>query len=392
MKRLLLRKGKDASVRRRHPWVFSGALQRMKETPEDGEVVEVGDYKENYLATGHYQSGRSIVVRLCAFEETDLGPDFWYSRLKQAYDYRQLTELPNAETNCYRLVHGEGDGLPGLIIDVYGTTVVIQCHAIGMHRQVGEIVAALQKVLGDTMQAAYDKSAETLPPRYAADIENGYLFGQSEAMEVQEYGHRFWVDWEAGQKTGFFLDQRENRLLLQKYVKDKNVLNAFCYSGGFSIYALAAGARSVHSVDVSKKAIEWTDRNVTLQNAAKGNHQSFAEDVSQFLRQEGETYEVMVIDPPAFAKNISKRHNAVQGYKRLNVQALRRLAPGGILFTFSCSQVVDDRLFYNTIVAAAIEAKRKIRVMHRVSQPADHPVSLFHPEGSYLKGLVLWVE
>ncbi len=392
MKKLTLRKGKDASPRRRHPWIFSGAIKKKNETPEDGEAVEVYTYDGQYLATGHYQSGRSIVVRLCAFEPTDLGSDFWNQRIQQAYDYRRLVGVPTAATNCYRLLHGEGDGLPGLIVDVYGTTAVIQCHAIGMHKHIADISQALQKVLGKELQAAYDKSAETLPDRYADSMENGYLFGAGEVGEVLEYGHRFWVDWERGQKTGFFLDQRENRHLLQQYVKDKKVLNAFCYSGGFSIFALAAGASSVDSVDVSKKAIEWTDRNVELNAPYSGTHRSFAEDVLQFLRKEEDPYEVMVIDPPAFAKNISKRHNAVQGYKRLNVLALRRLAPGGVLFTFSCSQVVDDRLFYNTLVAAAIEAKRKIRVMHRVSQPADHPVSLFHPEGAYLKGLVLWVE
>ncbi|MEL6636187.1 MAG: class I SAM-dependent rRNA methyltransferase [Bacteroidota bacterium] len=392
MKRLLLRKGKAASVHRRHPWVFSGALQRHSPLPEDGEAVEIGDHQGQYLATGHYQSGRSIVVRLCAFSPTDLGPDFWSARLQQARQYRQVAGLPDANCNCYRLVHGEGDGLPGLIIDIYGTTAVIQCHSIGMHRQLADIVSALQRVLGTELKAAYDKSAETLPPRYAAGVENAYCFGQAAPGEVREYGHRFWVDWETGQKTGFFLDQRENRRLLQRYVRGKKVLNAFCYSGGFSIYALAAGADLVHSVDVSKKAIEWTERNVALLDDHSGVHESYVEDVLQFLRRDGAVYEVMVVDPPAFAKNISKRHNAVQGYKRLNAQALRRLGKGGILFTFSCSQVVDDRLFYNTIVAAAIEAGRKIRVMHRLSQPADHPVSLFHPEGSYLKGLVLWVE
>lgn len=389
MKRITLRRGKEASPLRQHPWIFSGAVKKMEEQPEDGEVVEVYSNKGDYLATGHFQSGKSIIVRLCAFQPTDLGAPFWEERIQQAYTYRQLLNLSNHDTNCYRLLHGEGDGLPGLIIDVYGSTAVVQCHSIGMHRHLEDISNALQKVYGQNLSAIYDKSAETLPPRYANQMNNGYIFGKSEPGEVKEYGHRFWVDWETGQKTGFFLDQRENRQLLTHYVKDKKVLNAFCYSGGFSVYALAAGATSVHSVDVSKRAIEWTDKNVALNNFS-GMHESFAEDVLQFLRKEGETYEVMVVDPPAFAKNISKRHNAVQGYKRLNIMALKRLAPGGILFTFSCSQVVDDKLFYNTLVAAAIEAKCKIRVMHRISQPADHPVSLFHPEGSYLKGLVLY--
>jgi len=379
MKRINLRRGKEASPLRQHPWIFSGAVGRMEEQPSDGEAVEIYSNKGKYLATGHYQSGKSIVVRLCSFEPTDLGDAFWKERIQKAYNFRSRLGLPTEKTNCYRLLHGEGDGLPGLIIDVYAKTVVVQCHSIGMHRQMTQITNALQEVFGKNLEAIYDKSAETLPPRYAKEMENKYVFGESEPGEVLEYGHRFWVDWESGQKTGFFLDQRENRQLLGQYVKGKKVLNAFCYSGGL-----------VHSVDVSKKAMEWTDRNVTL-NSYSGDHVSYAEDVMQFLKkEEGETYEVMVVDPPAFAKNISKRHNAVQGYKRLNIMALKRLAPGGILFTFSCSQVVDDRLFYNTLVAAAIEANCKIRVMHRISQPADHPVSLFHPEGSYLKGLVLY--
>ncbi len=390
MKRINLRRGKEASPLRQHPWIFSGAVGRMDEQPSDGEAVEVYSNKGQYLATGHYQSGKSIVVRLCSFEPTDLGDAFWKQRIQEAYNFRSRLGLPTEETNCYRLLHGEGDGLPGLIIDVYAKTVVVQCHSIGMHRQMTQITNALQEVFGENLEAIYDKSAETLPPRYAKEMENKYVFGKSEPGEVLEYGHRFWVDWETGQKTGFFLDQRENRQLLSQYVKGKKVLNAFCYSGGFSIYALAAGASLVHSVDVSKKAMEWTDRNVAI-NSYSGEHVSYAEDVMQFLKEEeGERYEVMVVDPPAFAKNISKRHNAVQGYKRLNMMALKRLEPGGILFTFSCSQVVDDRLFYNTLVAAAIEANCKIRVMHRISQPADHPVSLFHPEGSYLKGLVLY--
>lgn len=388
MKRITLRKGKEASPLRRHPWIFSGAVGKMEETPEDGEAVEVYSNKGKYLATGHYQSGRSIVVRLCSFEPTDLHQNFWTDKIQKAVNYRRLLQLPNATTNCYRLLHGEGDGLPGLIVDIYGNTAVVQCHSIGMHRHIAEISQALQSVFGEQLQAIYDKSRETLPPRYGSQVGNKYLFGQSEVGEVQEYGHRFWVNWEKGQKTGFFLDQRENRRLLTQYVADKKVLNAFCYSGGFSIYALAAGAKTVHSVDVSQKAMDWTDRNVSI-NGYADRHESYTEDVLQFLKDSEEIYEVMVVDPPAFAKNISKRHNAVQGYKRLNMLALKRLAPGGILFTFSCSQVVDDRLFYNTLVAAAIEANCQIRVMHRISQPADHPVNLFHPEGSYLKGLVL---
>ncbi len=392
MSKIFLKPKKDEFVRRFHPWIFSGAILRMEGQPADGDTVEVYGPKGDYLATGHYSAGNSIAVRLFSFEKTEGGIDFWEKRLGQAFAYRvKVGLIGKPETTCFRLIHAEGDGLPGLIIDVYGSTAIVQCHSVGMHRQRQLISEALLKIGGGVVTAIFDKSKETLPPNYAATVSNGYLSGQTHGQEVKENGHTFFIDWETGQKTGFFLDQRDNRQLLSRYVDGKTVLNSFCYSGGFSVYALSAGASLVHSVDVSEKAIDWTKRNLLLNDFDPMVHTCHSMDVLKYL-QECPVYEVMVVDPPAFAKNISKRHNAVQGYKRLNVAAIKKLAPGGILFTFSCSQVVDRELFYNTIVAAAIEAGRQVRVMHHLSQPADHPVSLFHPEGSYLKGLVLYVE
>ncbi|MEL6717879.1 MAG: class I SAM-dependent rRNA methyltransferase [Bacteroidota bacterium] len=391
MKKIILKHKKDAAVRRFHPWIFSGAIFRKEEGIEEGDWVEVYSGKEELLATGHYHHN-SIAIRVLSFGEVRDQQAFWNTKIKSAYDYRQQLQLvDNEQTNCYRLIHAEGDGLPGLIVDVYGETTVVQCHSIGMHRDLKQIVTALKNCYGDQLKAIYNKSIDTLPKDYASTTANGYVFGESTVSVVQENGHSFLINWETGQKTGFFLDQRANRQLLTQYVKDKKVLNAFCYSGGFSIYALQAGAKQVDSVDISAKAIELTDKNVALNGNQEQQHRSFAEDVMQFLKT-SEEYEVMVVDPPAFAKNIKKRHAAVQGYKRLNVLALKKIAPKGILFTFSCSQVVGKQLFEDTITAAALEAGRSIRIMHYLSQAADHPVNLFHPESSYLKGLVLQVE
>lgn len=391
MKKIILHAKKEAPLRRFHPWVFSGAIATMEGQPKDGEVVEVYSKQGEYLATGHYQDG-SIAVRLFSFQQTEPNLAFWTEKLRKAVVYRQQLGVVDAEhTTCYRLVHAEGDGLPGLIIDIYGKTAVLQCHSIGMHREREQLTTALLGIYGDKLEAVYDKSAETLPKNYAESVENSYLYGQSSPAEVLENGHRFYVNWESGQKTGFFLDQRENRQLLTRYVQGKKVLNAFCYSGGFSVYAAAAGAKLVDSVDISEKAIDWTNRNIAL-NATTVPHQSYTADVLKFLKERPNRYEVMVVDPPAFAKSLNKRHNAVQGYKRLNALALERIAPNGILFTFSCSQVVDRELFENTILAAALEVNRPVRVMHRLAQPPDHPVSLYHPESGYLKGLVVQVE
>ena len=390
MPTVFLKPKKDVPVRRYHPWIFSGAIARTEGEPADGDIVEVRSYRDEFLATGHFQNG-SIAVRIFSFEKSAPGPEFWKAKLQNAFDFRRDLGLAgNAATNCFRLVHAEGDGLPGLIVDLYGETAVVQCHSIGMHRSMPEILPALVEVLGGRVTAIYVKSKETLPANYAATVQNGYLHGQSDSQPVLENGHSFFVDWESGQKTGFFLEQRDERQLLSNYAAGKSVLNAFCYSGGFSVYALNAGAALVHSVDVSLNAIEWSEQNVAT-HPSSASHAAYTQDVQKYLKNCGE-YDVLVVDPPAFAKNLKKRHNAVQGYKRLNAAALRKVAPGGILFTFSCSQVVDRQLFYDTIVAAAIEAGRSVRVMHHLSQPADHPVSLFHSEGAYLKGLALQVE
>ena len=315
-------------------------------------------------------------------------------KIREAYEIREALHLTNnPETNAYRLIHAEGDGLPGLILDHYAGVVILQAHSIGMHLARHEICAALHAVYGKNLLGVYDKSTGTLPREYAQGVENGYLVGENVPTEtlISEHGQRFYVNWETGQKTGFFLDQRENRHLLAHYTAGKMVLNAFCYSGGFSIYALHAGAKLVHSVDASKRAIELTERNVNLLENVEGEHVAYADDVLKFLKEPPAEYEVMVLDPPAFAKNVRARHNAVQGYKRLNAAGIKRIAKGGILFTFSCSQVVDAALFRNTILAAALEAGRPVRILHELTQAPCHPVNIFHPEVSYLKGLVLYV-
>ncbi len=395
MYKIILKKGREEAVRRFHPWIFSGAIQSIDKGLNDGDLVEVLDSQKNWLAVGYYNDG-SITVRILSFEKEEINASFWAKRIQNAYDYRKKIWLIGSEmTNCYRLIHAEGDGLPGLIIDIYQNVAVVQCHSIGIHRQIVVIQEALKTVFGNNLTAIYDKSSETLPPQYVNqnNIKNDYLWGKAEVpLIVLENTHSFAIDWITGQKTGFFLDQRDNRHLIATYVKNKTVLNAFCYSGGFSVYALKAGAKSVHSIDISQKAIDLTNRNVELNRPFDGEHTALAADVIPYLKENQKTYDVMIVDPPAFAKSINKRHNAVQAYKRLNAMALQQITEGGILFTFSCSQVVDRQLFYDTIVAASIEAKRRVRVMHHLTQPADHPVNIFHPEGSYLKGLVLYVE
>ncbi|GAB2774022.1 class I SAM-dependent rRNA methyltransferase [Rhabdobacter roseus] len=387
--RIILQKGKDEAIRRMHPWVFSGAIARVEGEVSDGDLVEVLTSKNQFLAQGHYHDG-SIKVRLFSYEPGPIGVEFWEERLRNAYELRQQLQLP--QTDCYRLIHGEGDGLPGLVIDVYGRVAVLQAHTIGMHRVRQELTEALRRVLGTQLECVYDKSRETLPADYAATIKNEYLHGHVQVpYRVSEYGKYFEVDWELGQKTGFFLDQRENRQLLAHYAPGKTVLNAFSYSGGFSVYALTAGATQVDSIDVSGKATVLCENNVAL-NEGTSRHRALTEDVMKWLRVEETTYDIVVLDPPAFAKSRSARHRAVQGYKRLNAEGLLRVKPGGLLFTFSCSQVVERELFYNTIVAAAMEAGRRVRVIHQLTQGPDHPVNIFHPEGSYLKGLVLRVE
>ena len=405
---VVLKPGKDQSPRRRHPWVFSGAIARVQGQAAEGEAVRVEAAGGELLGTGHYSPGGSIAVRLFDFGPAAQlpSPAFWEEKLRNAYQLRQRLGLaPQTQpatsnqqpetTNVYRLVHGEGDGLPGLIVDVYSDVAVVQAHSPGMYLARHELAAALHAVLGSGLRAIYDKSAETVPAQAAPDARNGYLLGEASNTEhlVTENGHQFAIDWETGQKTGFFIDQRDNRALLSRYAPGRRVLNTFCYTGGFSVYALAAGAALVHSVDASKRAIELTERNVALSGHAE-QHAAFAQDVQHFFKNPAseQPYDLIILDPPAYAKHLSARHNALMGYKRLNGAGLRHLAPGGLLFTFSCSQVVSPELFEGAVLAAAIEAGRPARILHRLTQPADHPVSLFHPEGAYLKGLVLAVE
>lgn len=390
--RMTLGPGKEQSLQRFHPWVFSGAINKMEGRAQEGDVVEVYSSRNEFLGMGHVQQG-SIAVRIFSFEQATLDAAFWKKKIQGAYDYRVklgLTNDPN--TNVYRLVYAEGDGLPGLIIDFYNGTAVMQAHSVGMYLVREEIVAALKDVLGDKLKAVYDKSAETLPKPAELDAVNGYLYGNTGITEVTENGNKFLIDWETGQKTGFFIDQRENRELLARYSKGRTIANTFCYTGGFSVYAMNAGAKEVHSVDSSKKAIELTDKNILLNSPNASNHRSFAIDTFDFLEDKDNRYDLIILDPPAFAKHREAKHNAVKGYKRLNAEAMKKIKPGGILFTFSCSQVVDRFLFNSTVMAAAITVGRNVRIMHQLSQPADHPLNIFHPEGEYLKGLVVYVE
>jgi len=389
--KIMLKSGKADSVKRRHPWVFSGAVKKIYGSPNEGDIVEVVSNKDEFLGLGHYQNG-SITVRIFSFEKTDINKDFWTNKLRSAFNLRQDIGLTNNElTNVYRLVFAEGDELPGLVIDYYNGTAVIQAHSIGMHHLRHDITGALQDIYGEKLHTVYYKCEDSLPKNTEFTKKDEFLSGNRESDIVLENGHQFEVNWVEGQKTGFFIDQRFNRELVGKYSKGKKVLNTYCYTGGFSIYALSAGATLVHSVDSSKRAIELTNRNVELLGNVE-NHKAFAVDAMSYLNDFEDSYDIIILDPPAFAKHKDVKHRAVQGYKRINVTALRKIAKGGILFTFSCSQVIDQRLFESTIMSAAIVANRKIRVLHHLSQPADHPYSIFHPEGRYLKGLVVYVE
>lgn len=394
MIKITLTSGKDHSLRRFHPWVFSGAIKKISGDLKEGDVVEVYSAQNEFLGMGHFQIG-SIAVRM--FSYTPVSPDynFWKSKIQAAYNFRkQLNLVNNPSTNCYRLFFAEGDGLPGFIIDFYNGTAVFQSYSIGMHLIKDQFVKALQEIMGDSLLAVFDKSEDTMPKQAPVKATNSYLYKRDGTIPSKtiafENNNKFYVDWEGGQKTGFFLDQRENRELLGSYSKDKVVLNTFCYTGGFSVYAANAGAKEVHSTDISKKAIELTDRNIEL-NKIK-NHQSFAIDTFEFLKHKENTYDIIVLDPPAFAKHQNVKHNAIMGYKRLNYEAIKQIKSGGLLFTFSCSQVVDKNTFNSTVMAAAIEAGRNVRILHHLSQPPDHCVNIFHPEGEYLKGLVVQIE
>ncbi len=389
---VILKRGKEVALERRHPWIFSGALHQIDPELKEGHTTDVYDSRMNWLCSGHWHGG-SIAVRVLSWEQTENIDDvsFWEHRLSRALEIRNAMLIIGQGTNCFRWVHGEGDGLSGLIIDVYGEVAVIQCHSVGMYNQIEMIADAALKTGAGQIKAVYNKSKEALPKFLAAEVQNGFLRGQSTTGIVLENGHRFRVDWEKGQKTGFFLDQRDNRALVGGLSAGKAVLNTFCYTGGFSVYALGGGAKEVTSVDVSGVAIGLTKENVELNNGT-ARHTAICADVLDFFKSHDQTYDIVIVDPPAFAKTLEKRHNAVQGYKRLNVSAMRVLKPGGLLFTFSCSQVVDELLFLNTIVSALLEAGRSARILKKLSQGADHPVQAFHPEGNYLKGLLLQVE
>ena len=372
-----------------HPWVFSGAIQKLDDGIAEGEVVRVVTSKGDFIAVGHYQQG-SIAVRVLSFREVEINDEFWYSRLESALKMRIAIGIAdNPQNNTYRLVHGEGDLLPGLIIDIYGKTAVMQAHSIGMHLSRVQIAEQLVKVMGSCIENIYYKSETTLP--FMDDMENGFLYGGSDDNTAVENGLLFYVDWLRGQKTGFFVDQRENRSLLEKYARGKRVLNMFCYTGGFSFYAMRGGAELVHSVDSSAKAIELTNRNVQLNFPGDPRHKAFCEDAFKFLENMG-SYDLVILDPPAFAKHRGALHNALKGYTRLNMKAMQKIQSGGILFTFSCSQVVTKEHFRNAVFTAAAQAGRKVRILHQLHQPADHPINIYHPEGEYLKGLVLYVE
>ncbi len=391
-KTVVLKRGKEESLKRFHPWVFSGAIHHVDNDVKEGETVRVMTENGDFIAVGHYQIG-SIAVRVLSFHDVEIDSNFWESRLKSALDTRlAIGVADNLNNNTYRLVHGEGDNLPGLIIDCYGKTAVMQAHSVGMHVCRHEICQSLTKVMGERILHVYYKSETTLPFKAELGQENGFIYGGSDDNTAIENGLRFHVDWLRGQKTGFFVDQRENRMLLEKYAKGRSVLNMFCYTGGFSVYALRGGAKLVHSVDSSAKAIDLTNRNVEMNFLADQRHQSFCDDAFKFLDANENKYDLIILDPPAFAKHRAALHNALKGYTRLNVKGFESIKPGGILFTFSCSQVVTKENFRNAVFTAAALAGRKVRILHQLHQPADHPINIYHPEGEYLKGLVLYVE
>ena len=392
--KIFLKPKKEDSLLRFHPWVFSGAIQRISGNPKEGDVVDVYSSGNEYLATGHYQVG-SIAVRILSFEGEHPDQSFWEKRIAEAFLLRQrLGLVDNPENNTYRLVHGEGDCLPGLVVDVYGPTAVLQAHSVGMHMVRMELAQAIVKVMEGRVENVYYKSETTLPFKANVDSENGYLIGAcDDQCLAMEYGLKFHVDWLRGQKTGFFVDQRENRSLLEKYAKDRNVLNMFCYTGGFSFYAMRGGARLVHSVDSSAKAIDLTNKNVELNFPGDSRHEAFATDAFKFLDDmEKDKYDLIVLDPPAFAKHREVLRNALQGYKKLNAKAFEKIKKGGVLFTFSCSQAVNKEQFRLAVFSAAAMSGRNVRILHQLTQPADHPINIYHPEGEYLKGLVLYVE
>lgn len=391
-KSILLKRGKEESLKRFHPWIFSGAIARIDDGIQDGDLVNVFTHDHQFIAVGHYQRG-SITVRVLSFKPEVIDNEFFVKRLTSAFNMRMAIGVANRlNNNTYRLVHGEGDNLPGLVIDCYDTTAVMQAHSIGMHMMRHEIAKALLQVEGLNITSVYYKSENTLSYRDNLEQEDEFLIGYSSNNIALENGLKFHIDWLKGQKTGFFVDQRDNRALLEQYAKGKNVLNMFCYTGGFSVYAMRGGANLVHSVDSSAKAIELTNENVEMNFPGDTRHEAFCEDAFKYLDEHDDKYDLIILDPPAFAKHRSALHNALKGYTRLNLKGFQRIKRGGILFTFSCSQAVNKDQFRSAVFTAAAQAKRKVRILHQLHQPADHPINIYHPEGEYLKGLVLYVE
>ena len=391
-KRIFLKKGKEDSLRRFHPWIFSGAIHHIEGELQEGDIVKVYTFDNEFIAIGHWQIG-SIAVRVLSFRDVDIDDDFWTSRLTTAYEARKAIGVAcNPQNNTYRLVHGEGDNLPGLVVDIYGQTAVMQAHSVGMHVHRNEIAAALKSVLGDSLSNIYYKSETTLPFKASLGQENGFLLGNSTENVAIENGLKFHIDWLKGQKTGFFVDQRDNRSLLEHYAKGRNVLNMFCYTGGFSVYAMRGGANIVHSVDSSSKAVDLVNANIELNFPGDNRHEAFAADAFKYLDEMGGEYDLIILDPPAFAKHKDALKHALKGYTKINQKAFEKIRKGGILFTFSCSQAVNKDQFRMAVFTAAAIAKRKVRILHQLHQPADHPINIYHPEGEYLKGLVLYVE
>lgn len=390
--KIILKSGKDQSVMRRHPWIFSGAIKKIHGNLFEGDVVDVYNNKNELLAIGHSQIG-SIAVRVLAFEQMDIDDAFFHEKIKKAFELRKMTGIAhNEETNAYRLVFGEGDGLPGVIIDYYNGCAVLQFHSIGMFLKREAFAEGLKAVFGDDIHTIYDKSAKTLPYNADHPHEDTFLLGKNEKGVVLENGLKFNINWVEGQKTGFFLDQRDNRKLVQEYSKGRDVLNTFCYTGGFSVYAMAGGANSVTSVDCSQRAVDLTDENIELNFGADAKHEAIAVDAFEYLNEIENKFDLIILDPPAFAKHGKVLSNALQGYKRINAKAIQQIKPGGILFTFSCSQVVSKENFKKSVFTAAANVGRTVRILHQMTQPVDHPINIFHPEGEYLKGLVLYVE
>ena len=391
-KSLYLRRGKEDSLKRFHPWIFSGAVHHIEGEPEEGEVVRVFTADGSFIAVGHWQIG-SIAVRVLDFEDRNIDADYWVERLKVAVDMRSSIGLfGRSDNDTYRLVHGEGDCLPGLVVDVYGKTAVMQAHSVGMHMSRHDIAAAIVAATDGMVENVYYKSETTLPFKADLGQENGFILGGSDENIAMENGLKFHIDWLRGQKTGFFVDQRDNRSLLEQYSKGRSVLNMFCYTGGFSVYAMRGGAKLVHSVDSSAKAIDLTNNNIALNFPGDNRHEAFAEDAFKYLDAMGGNYDLIILDPPAFAKHRDALRQALKGYARLNAKAFEKIKPGGILFTFSCSQVVSKDHFRTAVFTAAAQSGRRVRILHQLHQPADHPINIYHPEGEYLKGLVLYVE